>query len=160
MLKVFFMLLSEGDMLHYIYFTLAMFCFIGELFVFEFSLTCFGLGLLATAVAAWLGLGLGWQVLVFSAVSVASILCIRPLAHKFLYHRSQQVKTNVDALIGRVGVVTQEPSETDHIGRVQLDGDSWRALFKEHAPAQSKVRIQKVEGNTVFVVNIKQEEEK
>ena len=142
-------------MLHYVYFTLAMLCFIGELFLFEFSLTCFGLGLLATAIAAWVGLGIGWQALIFSTVSVACIIGIRPLAQKFLYIRSQNVKTNVDALIDRIAVVTQEPNEVDHIGRVQLDGDSWRAFFECHVPLHSKVRVEKVDGNTLFVVHIK-----
>ena len=142
-------------MLHYVYFTLAVICFIGELFIFDFSLTCFGLGLLATAIAAWVGLGIGWQAIIFCSVSIASIIGIRPLAHKFLYHRSPKVKTNVDALINRIGIVTQEPDETNHIGRVQIDGDSWRAFFEKPAAAQTKVRVEKVEGNTIFVVNIK-----
>lgn len=145
-------------MVYYSYLVLAMFCFIGELFTMDFSLTCFGIGLVGAAFAAWMGLGLGSQAVIFVCVAILSFISVRPLAKKWLYMHTKNVKTNVDALIGRVVTVQTAPGE-DHIGRVQTDGDNWRAHFVTPAKEGDKVVVQKMEGNTLFVT-IQQEEKK
>ena len=116
-------------MAYYFYLSLGVLCIVGEMFTMDFSLACFGVGLFGAALVSFLGLGLGWQVAVFIAVSLALFIGMRPLALKHLYHNSKHVKTNVDALIGRTAVVTAEP-DAEGIGRVQIDGDSWRAFFQ------------------------------
>lgn len=146
-------------MVYYVYLILAVLCFIGELFFMEFSLTCFGLGLLGASLTSWLGFGLGWQVLVFVAVSLALFLAIRPLALKHLYHKSKHVKTNVDALIGRTVGVHTPPDAKTRIGRVLTDGDNWRAYFAQDAKEGEEMRVEKVEGNTLFVAPIHKKEE-
>ena len=88
-----------------VYLVLAVFCFIGELFTMDFSLTCFGIGLLAAALGAWLNLGPNGQVVLFVCVSLLAFISIRPLAKKLLYQHTKNVKTNVDALIGRTVTV-------------------------------------------------------
>ncbi len=145
-------------MVYYLYLILAMCCFIGELFTMDFSLACFGAGLAGAALVSWIGLGLGWQVFVFLAVALALFISIRPLALKHLYKNNKHIKTNVDALIGRTVTVLTAPGE-DHIGRVQTDGDNWRAYFAAAAKPGEKVTVQKVDGNTLFV-NTKMEEQK
>ncbi len=147
-------------MAYYVYLILGVMCFIGELFTMDFSLTCFGLGLLGASLASWLGLGLGWQVLIFIALSLALFVGIRPLALKHLYHKNKNVKMNVDALIGRTVIVLAEPEGQDNIGRVQTDGDNWRACFAAPAQKGAEVRVEKVEGNTLFVTPIQNGGEK
>lgn len=146
-------------MVYYIYLILAVLCFIGEVFTMDFSLTCFGLGLLGASLTSWLGFGLGWQVIVFVAVSLALFIAIRPVALKHLYHNSKHVKTNVDALIGRTVTVLTPPDERDRIGRVQTDGDNWRAHFSAPAAQGADARVEKVEGNTLYVTPIQNKEE-
>ena len=142
-----------------VYLILAVFCFIGELFTMDFSLTCFGMGLLAAAFGAWINLGLGSQVTLFVCISILSFISIRPFAKKWLYMHTKNVPTNVDALIGRTVTVLTAPGE-DHIGRVQTDGDNWRAFFQTPAKEGDKVRVEKMDGNTLFVVAISTQEEK
>ncbi len=146
-------------MAYYVYLILGVLCFIGEMFTMDFSLACFGVGLLGASAASWLGLGIGWQVLVFVVLSLALFVGIRPLALKHLYHKSQQVKTNVEALIGRMVTVLAEPDPQDNIGRVQTDGDNWRACFSAPAKKGQEVRVEKVDGNTLFVTPIQKTEE-
>ncbi len=146
-------------MVYYIYLILAVLCFIGELFSMDFSLACFGVGLLGAAGVSALGLGLGWQVLVFIVVAGALFVGIRPLALKHLYHANKHVKMNVDALIGRRVTVLTAP-DGENIGRVQTDGDNWRAQFAAPAVAGEEVQVEKVDGNTLFVVPIQTQEEK
>lgn len=146
-------------MAYYFYLSLGVLCIVGEMFTMDFSLACFGVGLFGAALVSFLGLGLGWQVAVFVAVSLALFIGMRPLALKHLYHNSKHVKTNVDALIGRTAAVTAEP-DAEGIGRVQIDGDSWRAFFLQPAAQAAQVRVEKLDGNTLFVVPIQQEENK
>lgn len=146
-------------MAYYVYLILGVLCFVGEMFTLDFSLLCFGLGLLGAGAASWLGLGFGWQVLVFIVLSLALFVGIRPLALKHLYHKSKDVKTNVDALIGRTVVVTTEPDPKNDIGRVQTDGDNWRAHFDSPAKAGQEVRVEKIDGNTLFVTPIQKTED-
>ena len=61
-------------MSYYIYYILAVCCFIGELFTMEFSLTCLGIGAIGAGVVSWLGLGIWWQVIVFTVVASVSWL--------------------------------------------------------------------------------------
>ena len=147
-------------MAYYVYLILGVLCFIGEVFTMDFSLLCFGLGFLGAGATAWLGLGFGWQVLVFVGLSLALFIGLRPLALKHLYHKDKNVKTNVHALIGRSVVVLTEPDPKDHIGRVVTDGDNWRACFCAHEKKGEDVRVEKVDGNTLFVVPIQKQEEK
>lgn len=147
-------------MAYYFYLALGVLCFIGEVFTFDFSLACFGTGLFGAGVASWFGLSLGWQVVVFIGVSLGLFIGIRPMALKYLYHKSQHVKTNVDALIGRKVLVTMEPDEETKIGRVQVDGDSWRAHFSAQVKVNEQVVVEKLEGNTLFVTLIKMEDVK
>lgn len=146
-------------MAYYVYLILGVLCFIGELFTMDFSLTCFGLGLLGAGAASWLGLGLGWQAAVFIVLSLALFIGIRPLALKHLYHKSKNVKTNVDALVGRTVTVLTEPDPKNDIGRVLTDGDNWRAHFSSPAQKGQEMRVEKVEGNTLFVTPIQKQED-
>ena len=142
---------------YYFYFVLAMGCFIGELFTMDFSLTCIGIGLLGAGVATWMGLGIGSQAVLFVCVSLLAFISIRPFAKKWLYMHTKNVKTNVDALIGRTVTVITAPDE-EHIGRVQTDGDNWRAYFDTDAKEGDKVIVKKMDGNTLFVTTKSQEE--
>ncbi len=146
-------------MAYYMYLIFAVGCFIGELFTMDFSLTCFGIGLLGAAFGAWLGLGIGSQSVLFVCISILSFISVRPLAKKWLYMHTKHVKTNVDALIGRTVTVLAAPDEQDHIGRVQTDGDNWRAYFNTPAQVGDKVRVEKMNGNTLFVTLIQTQEE-
>ena len=146
-------------MAYYVYLILGVMCFIGEVFTMDFSLLCFGLGLLGASAASWLGLGLAWQVLIFIVLSLALFVGLRPLALRHLYHKNKDVKMNVDALIGRTVVVLTPPDPKDNIGRVLTDGDNWRAHFAAPSPKGAEVKVEKIDGNTLFVTPIKKTEE-
>jgi len=144
-------------MVYYFYLVLAVSCFIGELFTMDFSLTCIGIGLLGAAFGVWMGLGIGSQAVLFVCLALLAFISVRPMAKKWLYMHTKNVKTNVDALIGRIVTVITAPDE-EHIGRVQTDGDNWRAYFETDAQVGDKVVVKKMDGNTLFVTTKSQEE--
>ncbi len=100
-------------------------CLIMELVSGGFFIICFSVGAVAAAIATLAG-GLGWQVLAFVVFSALSIFLVRPFALKYLHDDKPAPVSNADAIIGRVGRVS-ETIVAGHFGRVAIDGDDWKA---------------------------------
>lgn len=117
-------------------------CLILELTSGDFFIMCFAIGALLTAVAAALGLGFYGQLVVFAVVSVLSIFFIRPRLVKALHGKRRERLSNADALMGRIGRVS-EAIEQGGYGRVAIDGDDWKAVSAdgEYIPLGQNVRV-------------------
>ena len=127
--------------------------FIAEILIPGFLVACFGVGCLASAVLAALGLGAKWQLLGFSVATLVVYFAIRPLFLKHIYKKSSTVRTNVDALVGCVGVVTVAIDPDDHSGRVKVRGEDWRGVSPDGvaiAPGR-KVEVLEVDGTKLLV---------
>lgn len=136
---------------YYIYLIFAFLCFTGEIFTLDFSLACFGVGFIGAAVAAYFGLGLGWQVAIFAVVSLLMFLGMRPVAKQYLFRKNKHFKSNVDALVGkRVQIETAIDPESK-IGRAKIDGDSWRVYSQDQIPVGEFGVVDKVDGATLFI---------
>jgi membrane protein implicated in regulation of membrane protease activity len=92
------------------------------------------------------------QLITASVVTVLSFLFIRPFALKRL-NRKQELKTNVDSLIGRKAKVTQPFDTGLQKGRVAVDGDDWMAFTEEVQVLNEGdiVEILRVESNSLIV---------
>ena len=132
---------------------LAMGCLVMEMSSGDFYITCFGIGALCSLVASFVGVPFWAQVIVFALFSVLSIYFLRPHLVKMLDAEGKQRKSNVDAIIGRVGRVTETIKVGDY-GRMKLDGDDWKAESDatEDLPIGTKVRIVGRESIIVKVV--------
>lgn len=121
---------------------LAMVCLVLELSSGDFYITCFGIGAVCALVASLFALPFWAQVVIFAVFSVLSIYCIRPHLVHMLDAKGGQRKSNADAIIGRVGKVTEIIKAGDY-GRMKLDGDDWKAESDEteDLPVGTKVRI-------------------
>ena len=113
-----------------------------ELFTGGFFIICFSLGALSSLIAVFLGASFYGQLAVFAIFSILSLLVLRPLAVKYFYNKSDQKVSNADAIIGRIGEVS-ETIEPNGFGRVKLDGDDWKAQSsgKNRIEIGSRVRI-------------------
>lgn len=105
---------------------IAIVCLTLEISSGDFYITCFAVGAFCTAIVSLLCPQLWAQALVFAACSVVSIWVLRPRILTFLEARADRRVSNADALLGRVGEVT-EPIEVGGYGRVKIDGDYWKA---------------------------------
>ncbi|MFD3518760.1 NfeD family protein [Streptomyces sp. NPDC058657] len=110
-------------------------------------------GALAGALTSYLGGGLVAQVLVFSTVSVALLLVVRPIAAR---HRSQrpQLASGVDALRGRQAVVLERVDGSGG-GRIKLAGEVWSARALDAAQAfepGQQVDVVEIDGATAVVM--------
>ena len=100
-------------------------CLILELTSGDLFILCFSIGALVTAVLSAFGLGFYGQLAVFVVASVLSLLFVRPSLVRRLHGRKKERLSNADALIGRIGRVS-EAIEQGGYGRVAIDGDIFR----------------------------------
>ena len=111
----------------------------------------FAAGALAAIVVALVGGGVGMQVTVFLAVSIALLACLRRIVRKHFTPRL--VRTNVDSVVGSVGIVTTPVNNVAALGRVEIAGMEWTARSTTGAPLPEgvQVRVDRIEGVKVFV---------
>lgn len=114
-----------------------------------------GLELVAVGSAFALGGLIGWAFDSWPATVVAfGVLCIAYVAvgRRYLKRWAQvrETKTNVDALIGRTGLVVKGISKYER-GRVQVNGRLWRASAEEDVEAGAEVTITAIRGSTLIV---------
>lgn len=131
---------------------------IAEIFVAGFVLACLAVGAAVAAGAAGLGLDLVGQILTAAFASALSFVFLRPLAKRWFFSR-REVKTGVDALVGRTAFVTQAFDAQSRQGRCKVDGDDWSAVWSDGdllppAPGAA-VMIESVESNTLKVKSLK-----
>lgn len=117
-------------------------CLILELTSGDFFIMCFAIGAVVTAIAAALGLDFYGQLAVFVVASVLSIFFVRPKLCKLLHGKRRERPSNADALMGRIGRVS-EAIEQDGYGRVAIDGDDWKAVSADgsYMPLGQNVRV-------------------
>lgn len=108
-------------------------------------------GAVSAAVAAFIGVPLWVQLVLFIVVSCILFFMTRPLAQKYL--NSHVEKTNVDAVIGRHGIVKEEINNAQGKGLVIVDGIDWSAksLNGDVIREGSQIVIHKVQGVKLVV---------
>ena len=93
----------------------------------DFYVICFAFGAVASIVGAAIGLPLWAQVLIWAVCSVLCLYFVRPSLVRRLHGKENERKSNVDALVGRQGVVIDKIS-AGGFGYVKIDGDEWRSV--------------------------------
>lgn len=111
----------------------------------------FAVGALVAVVAALLGAGTQLQIVLFLVVSAVLLLSLRSVVRRYITPHT--TRTNVDSLIGTVGVVTTPVNNLAAMGQVMLAGSEWsaRSTTGEPLPEGMKVRVDRIEGVKVFV---------
>jgi len=124
---------------------------ITEMFAPGFWLINVAVGCFAAAIVALLPFGTTPQILVFAVATVVSAALFRPFLLRH-FHRTTGIRTNVDALVGKVGIVTQR-IEAGSRGRVIVDGEDWRgaAITGEALEPGTRITVIEVDGTTLKV---------
>lgn len=91
---------------------------------------CLAVGCLLAIVPAVCSGHLVVQFVVASAGSVASFMILAPIIRKYRLNKAtrRDERSNMDAIIGRTGVVTEAIYPDGRQGRVRVDGDNWLAV--------------------------------
>lgn len=108
-------------------------------------------GSLAAMVVALTGGPLWLQVLLFALVSLILLLLLRPFLRKFI--DPNKVRTNVDAVIGREALVTEDIDNLLGTGTIKLGGTVWtaRSVDNSRIQAGTVVTVQSVQGVKAIV---------
>lgn len=88
------------------------------------------------------------QLVVFTLVSVVSLLLTKPMLEKYL--KIEKIKTNYDRIIGQIGVVTKDIKNNEN-GRVKIDGKDWMAISDTEIKKGIEVEILKIDGVKLIV---------
>ncbi|MCI8373151.1 MAG: NfeD family protein [Lachnospiraceae bacterium] len=98
------------------------------------------------------------QILVFLLVSLVLVIVTRPVADKFL--NRDRAKTNVDAIVGRQGIVTEDIDDLKATGEVSLAGQIWMArtgVEGRRIEKDAKVVVREIRGVKLIVEEKKEE---
>jgi len=127
---------------------------VAEMFTPGFWLACLAIGAFAAGVVGLLpAVGTTIETIVFGVTSLASMLGIRPaLARRFRLGAGSGVRTNVDALAGKTGVVTERIASPRQ-GRVLVEGENWRGSSIDGGVLEpgTRVLVVQVDGTTLIV---------
>ena len=96
----------------------------------DFYVICFAFGAVASIVGAAIGLPLWAQVLIWAVCSVLCLYFVRPSLVRRLHGKENERKSNVDALVGRQGIVI-DTIAAGGFGYVKIDGDEWRSVSSD-----------------------------
>lgn len=129
---------------------------VAEVFTAGFVLLWFGVGALLAALAAFLGVGLLGQFLIFAAASIALTALSRTLfVNYFSQHATgNELKSGVDALPGQIGTVVSSSQGALQAGEVKVFGSTWTAFpetGEEPLSAGEKVEVVRVQGASIYV---------
>ena len=150
-------------MIWYIWLILAAIFIVAEMFTTGFVLLWFGIGALVAALLALTGLvGMPLQILAFLVVSVALTIASRTIFERFLLRGSpgRELKTGVDTLPGRIGVVVEPSKGAMQEAAVRVFASTWRAFpceGEDPLKEGEQVEIERVDGATVYVRRVDSE---
>ena len=111
----------------------------------------FAVGSLAALITCMLGGAVWLQITLFVVVSGGLLAALWPLTKKYL--TPKLVSTNIDSVIGSVGLVTTAIDNIEAHGQVKLGSMEWTARSTSGQPIETgtRVRVDRIEGVKVYV---------
>lgn len=111
----------------------------------------FALASIPSFIIALLDGHLVWQIVSFIFFTAVLLILTRPVVKKYL--KTNEIKTNVDAMVGMTVTVIKDirPNE---IGRVVIRSIDWAAMSKETIVVGELARVLDVDGNKLIVEKI------
>jgi membrane protein implicated in regulation of membrane protease activity len=130
---------------------------VAEIFTSGFVLLWFGVGALAAAFAAFIGIdSLVIQFMIFAGVSTALTAASRTIFINYFSRErtGDSLRSGVDALPGKVGTVVSSSKGALQEGAVKVFGSTWTAYpapGEQPLEAGERVCVESVEGASIYV---------
>jgi membrane protein implicated in regulation of membrane protease activity len=130
-------------------------CMIVEIFTPGFFFMSFGVGAILTGLFSILIPNLAAQILFFAVVTLLVFINLRKFSSKLITHTE---KTNVDALIGRKGIITKEIPANGK-GYIKIGGEEWPAIAidSKQIIKNKNAIVEKIDGNKMIVKAIEED---
>lgn len=135
---------------------------IAEIFTPGFVLLWFGVGALVAAFAGLVGVtSLALQFLIFAIVSTALTAASRTIFVNYFSREKtgSDLKTGVDSLPGKVGIVVSSSRGALNEGAVKVFGSTWTAYpaeGEEPLEAGERVAVERMQGASLYVRRVEQ----
>ena len=126
---------------------------IGEMLTTSFFLAPFALGAGLAAVADLAGAPEVASWIVFVAVSLLTLLVVRPIARSHM-KVPPQIRTGAAALIGKQAIVLERIANDEGVGCVKIDGEVWTARSyddDQEIERGKRVHVIEIRGATALV---------
>src|ERR1043166_3428158 len=136
---------------------------VAEIFTTGFVLLWFGVGALAAAFAALIGIdSVVIQFLIFFSIAIALTAASRTIfINCFSREKTgQSLRSGVDALPGKIGTVVSSSKGAMQEGAVKVFGSTWTAYpaaGEEPLEAGERVCVESVEGASIYVRRVSAE---
>ena len=130
--------------------------FIVEIYTPGFVIACFSIGCFSASIASLVGLQLNSQIAIFALTTLVVFFGVRPFFNKFAYPKKEERKTNIDALMNKIGRVTETIDPLSGTGRVTVGGEDWKAISvnDETIELDTRIEILQVDGSKLIVQEI------
>ena len=131
-------------------------CLIAEIITVGFLIFWFAIGALLAMIVSFFTTNIVIQTAVFVISSSILIFATKPFVKKFA-NNNNSVKTNVDSIIGKIGIVTEDINSINSTGQIKVGGEVWSALGENDINIEkgTKVEILEVKGVKAIVSPIK-----
>ena len=143
----------ETDIYFWGWLILALIFFGGELLTAGFFLVAFGVGAALAAAAAFFGVDIIWQLVIFVGVSAVAVFSLRHFAES-VSPPQQHAKVGIDRVLGKRAIVIETINAINGTGIVRVDAEEWRALPEDATqiiPERSAVEVLSVKGTRLIV---------
>src|SRR6266403_3881141 len=141
-----------------VWFLLAIGLFVGEMFTAGFWLACLAVGAAVAGVVGLIpGLGFVTQGVAFAVSSIVSMAGLRPrLMHLLQLGPGSELRTGVDALLGKTGTVTERigPRSEEHTSELQSRRDHVCRLLLEKKKKMKFVEASKTTAELLKVYRL------
>ena len=113
--------------------------FVIEIITIGFLFFWLGVSALIAMVSSFFISNIVIQTTIFVIASAILILATRPLVNKFF--NSDSIKTNVEAIVGKTGVVTKNIKPINSTGQIKVDGETWSAVSEDEIDIEKGTQI-------------------
>ncbi len=126
--------------------------FVVEIFTIGFFIFWFGIGALIAMLTSFFTDNLIIQSTVFLISSTLLLFATKPIINKFSLNKDN-MKTNVNALVGKTGLVTKKIDPIKETGQIKVSGETWSAITKDEINIEegSQVIIKEIKGVKAIV---------
>ncbi len=128
--------------------------FIVEIFTVSFMMFWPGVAAFIVSLLSLLNIPLAAQITIFSILSIVLIVFTKPLTKKIF--KSNDTPTNIDSIIGKMGVVTKTINNIEGKGQVKVQGEIWSAISIDDSIIEegTNIKVTSVDGVKLIVQKI------
>ncbi len=141
--------------MHWFWLALAIALVVIELSTTQLVSIWFAIGAGVTAIVKVIapGISIPWQALIFVGVSTVLFLATRPFVKKLTANRGKEHETNLELIVGKEAVVTEDIDNIKGTGAVKINGLEWSARTADNSEILTGeiVVIKEIMGNKLIV---------